>query len=295
MNIAAAPIPLDEIKACGGLVDIGANLGHESFQRDLPAVLTAASAAAVKHIVVTGTSVASSEQALQLAHDHCGMLTCTAGIHPHEATSCTESSLAAIKQLCVDEAVVALGEMGLDFNRDYSPRPAQEKAFEAQLALACELGMPVFLHERDAHERFFAILKDFRDHLPRGVVHCFTGDKQALYHYLDIDMHIGITGWVCDERRGKHLHPLLRDIPAQRLMLETDAPYLLPRNIHPKPTGRRNEPANLPWVLTVVAACRGVSEVEVARDSTMAAQAFFGLEGTGAIICGEDSAIVHPT
>jgi TatD DNase family protein len=290
MTITTAPIALDEIIAEGGLVDIGANLGHESFQRDLPAVLQAASAAAVGHIVVTGTNVEASETALQIARDYPAMLSSTAGIHPHEATHCTIDALAGIRTLAADPQVVALGEMGLDFNRDYSPRPVQESAFEAQLALACELGKPVFLHEREAHSRFYPILKAYRDHLVSGVVHCFTGDRHALYQYLDLDMHIGITGWVCDERRGQHLHDLLRNIPANRLMLETDAPYLLPRTIRPKPANRRNEPANLGWVLMTVAQCRGLSAMEVALDSTRTARQFFGLNK--AVIPCKDSDIL---
>ncbi len=148
--------------------------------------------------------------------------------------------------------------MGLDFNRDFSPRPDQERAFEAQLALAVEYQLPVFLHERDAHERFAPILKAYRDHLVGAVVHCFTGSRQALFDYLDLDCHIGITGWVCDERRGKPLAELVHNIPDNRLLLETDAPYLLPRDLpEAPPKKRRNEPSLLPWIGKRVASLRG--------------------------------------
>ena len=171
----------------------------------------------------------------------------------------------------------AVGECGLDFDRDFSPRPLQEKALEEQLALAVELQMPVFLHEREASQRLLEILRDYRDRLPAAVVHCFTGERRALYAYLDLDLHIGITGWVCDERRGTHLHPLLRDIPDERLMLETDAPFLLPRTLRPKPKSGRNEPAFLGEVLREVALHRGQPEDSLAAQTTRNARAFFGI------------------
>ena len=173
-------------------------------------------------------------------------------------------------------AVRAAGEMGLDFNRDFSPRPDQEAAFEAQLALAVDARRPVFLHERDAHERFQPILKAFRDDLVGAVVHCFTGSKVALFDYLDLDCHIGITGWVCDERRGKELADLVHNIPDNRLLLETDAPYLLPRDLpEPPPKKRRNEPSLLPWVGQRIATLRGQAVETVAEMTSANAKALF--------------------
>ncbi|MBF3232976.1 hydrolase TatD, partial [Pseudomonas aeruginosa] len=182
-----------------------------------------------------------------------------------------------LRALFDDPRVRAVGECGLDFNRDFSPRPAQEKALEEQLALAVELQRPVFLHERDASERLLAILRDFRDRLPAAVVHCFTGERRALYGYLDLDLHIGITGWINDERRGTHLHDLVGEIPVGRLMLESDAPYLLPRSLRPKPKNGRNEPAYLVEVLDCVARHRGESAERLAAHTSAAARAFFGL------------------
>ena len=133
--------------------------------------------------------------------------------------------------------IAAVGECGLDYNRNFSPPEAQRKCFEDQLTLAAELGKPVFLHERDAFSDFSSILKQYRTSLPGAVVHCFTGGQTeaearfVLEAYLTIDCYIGITGWINDERRGSHLIPLLKTIPADRLLLETDAPYLLPRNL----------------------------------------------------------------
>jgi len=258
------------------LVDIGANLTHESFRHDFDDVMARAHAAGVHQLLVTGSSLAASEQALSLARKH-EELFATAGIHPHEASNANEAVLSDIASLASAPEVCAIGETGLDFNRDFSPRPTQEKVFNAHLAMACDIGKPVFLHQRDAHSRFLPILKEFRDQLAGGVVHCFTDNRQALYDYLDMDMYIGITGWICDERRGKELQTLVRDIPADRLLLETDAPYLVPRTLKPRPKTRRNEPAWLTEVLQVTARCRDTDERRLALQTTDNARRLFSL------------------
>ena len=262
------------------LIDIAVNLTHPSLTVQAEALLERAYAAGVCQLVLTGTSLNESEASLALCRqlDSSGQrLFSTAGVHPHDASSWNGASSRTLKALLAEPQVRAVGECGLDFDRDFSPRPAQEKALEEQLALAVELQMPVFLHEREASQRLLEILRDYRDRLPAAVVHCFTGERSALYAYLDLDLHIGITGWVCDERRGTHLHPLLRDIPAGRLMLESDAPYLLPRSLRPKPKSGHNEPAFLTEVLREVALHRGESQEALAAHSTACARAFFGL------------------
>jgi TatD DNase family protein len=247
------------------LIDIGANLGHDSFDHDREQIILEAKAAGLSAIIVTGTSVASSEKAAELAAQHPGYLFSTAGVHPHDASGFTADTPDKLRALAQLSQVVAIGETGLDFYRNFSPPNAQEAAFAEQLALAVALQLPVFLHQRDAHARFLALLTEQRDGLRHGVVHCFTGSREDLHDYLDLDMYIGITGWVCDERRGQHVQELLADIPLNRLLLETDAPYLMPRNIAPKPPGRRNVPANLPWVLQKVAACLKMSGTQLAN------------------------------
>ena len=261
------------------LIDIGVNLTHPSLAREAEAVIERARTAGVVQMVLTGTSLAESEAALELCRtlDDSNTLFTTAGIHPHEAASWTATTGNSLKALAKEQKVRALGECGLDFNRDIAPRSVQEKALEEQLAIAVELQLPVFLHERDASERLLAIIRDFRDKLPAAVVHCFTGEKQALYQYLDLDLHIGITGWICDERRGTHLHPLMNDIPMGRLMLESDAPYLLPRTLRPKPKSGHNEPAFLTEVLHEVARHRHESPQALAAHTTVTARQFFNL------------------
>lgn len=262
------------------LIDIGVNLTNSSFQGQQAAVVERAHEAGVVQMVLTGTSLEASEQALELCEslDAQGKaLFATAGVHPHDASSWQASSEQRLRQLLAQPRVRAVGECGLDFNRDFSPRPQQEKALEAQLALAVETGLPVFLHERDANARLLAILKTYRDQLSAAVVHCFTGERQALFSYLDLDLHIGITGWICDERRGTHLHELVGSIPRGRLMLESDAPYLLPRTLRPKPKSGRNEPAYLQSVLEEVARHRGERIEDTAAHTTACARTFFGL------------------
>ncbi|AIR90259.1 TatD family hydrolase [Pseudomonas cremoricolorata] len=262
------------------LIDIGVNLTNSSFHDRQSEVVERAREAGVVQMLLTGTSLQVSEQALELCHglDETGQtLFATAGIHPHDANSWNADSERQLRQLLTQPRVRAVGECGLDFNRDFSPRPLQEKALEAQLTLAAALQLPVFLHERDASARLLDILKAFRDQLPAAVVHCFTGERQALFAYLDLDLHIGITGWICDERRGTHLHGLVGNIPEGRLMLESDAPYLLPRTLRPKPKSGRNEPAFLPAVLHEVARHRGETAEHTAAHTTACARAFFDL------------------
>jgi TatD DNase family protein len=258
------------------LIDIGANLGHESFEHDLPEVLSRAAEAGLVHQLVTGTSLESSQKALSLCQNH-PRLSATAGIHPHEAQRVDASILAGVRQLLDNPLVRAVGETGLDFNRDYSPRPIQEKVFIEHLAMATDTGLPLFLHQRDAHSRFLPILKDFRDSISGGVVHCFTDNRQALYDYLDLGMYIGVTGWLCDERRGQHLQELVKDIPPDRLLLETDAPYLLPRTLRPKPRSRRNEPAWLTEILHTLAICCDRPAAQLAAQTTENAIRLFNL------------------
>jgi TatD DNase family protein len=223
------------------LIDIGANLTNKAFRWDLDQVLERALEARVGLIVVTGTNVETSQAAAELARSRPGFLFSTAGIHPHHARTVGPLALGALRDLAERPEVVAVGECGLDFNRNYSSPEDQLRCFEAELQIAVETLLPVFLHERDAHDAFARVIEKFRPKLPRAVVHCFTGTEKELDHYLALDLYIGITGWICDERRGMHLRELVRRVPSDRLMIETDAPYLLPRDMPGRPTNGRNE------------------------------------------------------
>jgi TatD DNase family protein len=260
------------------LIDIGSNLTHDSFSHDLDAVMARALDAGVRRQVVTGTDAASSNQAAALAAAHPALLSSTAGIHPHHAQKFDGSLREELSGLLRRPEVVAVGECGLDYYRNFSQPDAQRAAFIAQLEIAAASGKPVFLHQREAHADFVAILKNFRGALSGGVAHCFTGGRPELDDYLALDLHIGVTGWVNDERRGQALRDAVPHIPAGRLMLETDAPYLLPRDLLPRPKSRRNEPGFLPHIAGAVAHLRGETLEAVAASTTRNALRFFGLD-----------------
>ncbi|NKB31826.1 MAG: YchF/TatD family DNA exonuclease [Pseudomonadales bacterium] len=250
------------------LIDIGANLTHQSFENNFEQVVANARAANLRHIILTGTDLPSSEAAQLLATEQPEFFSSTVGFHPHIAESVKKVHLDTAKKLTTAKSVVAIGETGLDFNRNFSPKEDQLKIFEHHLQLASEIQKPVFLHQRDAHEDFLNLLKKYRAKIVGGVVHCFTDTEEALRDYLELDMYIGVTGWVCDERRGQDLQKAVGIIPSDRLLIETDSPYLLPRSLKPKPKSRRNEPAHLIEVAKAIALHSGRSLEEVAQSTT---------------------------
>jgi len=260
------------------LTDIGANLTHAAFREDFDAVLARAGDAGVATIVVTGTTVEESRRAAALAEAHPGRLYATAGVHPHHARECSAQTMVALRELAAHPKVVALGECGLDFNRNYSPHPDQEKWFVEQIELACELGKPLFLHSRDAHPRFAELLRERGNRLPPAVAHCFTGEREELLAYVELGLYVGITGWICDERRGAHLLELIGEIPFDRLLVETDAPYLTPRDLRPQPKARRNEPAFLPHIVRRIARALGRPAQDIAAQTALNARTLFALD-----------------
>ena len=258
------------------LVDIGANLTHDSFDVDRAEVIARARRSGVERFVVTGSDAAHSRKALELCVQYPGLYA-TAGVHPHHAKDVGPGTAAELAGLLEDPRVVAVGECGLDYFRNFSPHDIQRQVFEIQLDLAEHCRKPVFLHQRDAHGDFMQMLRAHRPRLSKAVVHCFTGDAMELEEYLSLDCHIGITGWICDERRGLHLRECVGLIPADRLMLETDAPYLIPRDLKPHPASNRNEPMYLPHIARVVADCLDKPVAQLIAETTRVAEAFFGL------------------
>lgn len=258
-----------------GLIDVGLNLTHESFAHDMDAVLARAAAAGVEHMLITGSDVPHSQAALQLAQLHPSKLRATAGIHPHHAKDFSAEQLPLLKELLAEPLVLAVGECGLDYFRNFSTHEQQEQLFRLQLELAVSVGKPVFLHERDAHDLFVGIVNEYLPRLCGGVAHCFTGTAAQARQYVDMGLYVGITGWICDERRGESLRAAVRDIPLDRLLIETDAPYLIPRDLKPKPKSHRNEPMHLPAVLQRLAACRNEAVETLAAATTANAQRLF--------------------
>jgi TatD DNase family protein len=263
--------------AAAGLIDIGVNLMNPAFDRDREAVVRAAAAAGVSPLIITGSDAESSAGALEYARTKPGELYATAGVHPHNARFWDDAVRARISALAARPEAAAVGECGLDYNRDYSPRPAQRECFEAQIDLAAELGKPLFLHQRDAFEDFAAILKRRRGDLSRIVIHCFTGGERELETWLALDCYIGITGWICDERRGRHLIPLVKKIPPDKLLLETDAPYLMPRNLPEKKRSGRNEPRHLVHIAAFTAEACGKAPEALAAETRANSRRFFGI------------------
>jgi len=256
------------------LVDAGVNLSNHQFDDIHQAVLQRAAEANVTQMLLIGCDLQSSQASLKLAKQFKQF--CTAGVHPHDAKTADVQLEAHLTTLSQHPEVVAIGECGLDYNRDFSPRDVQRSVFRRQLQLAEQLNMPVYLHERDASEDMLAILSDYK---VRGVLHCFTGDENALQSYLAMGLYIGVTGWVCDERRGEQLQALVPTIPLNRLLIETDAPFLMPRNIRPRPKTRRNEPQNLPYVCQQIADLKGSEFTEVAKQTTLNFQQLFSIKG----------------
>lgn len=259
------------------LIDIGCNLTHDSFDHDREEVIEAAHEAGVVQMIITGASAGSSLAAVKLAKAWPRQLFATAGVHPHRASDYDDETETLLRDLAARKGIVAVGEAGLDYFRDFSPRKAQRACFERQIQIAVDCRLPLFLHQRDAHKDFFALVNNYRDQLDDVVVHCFTGSKPELHAYLDLDCHIGITGWICDERRGTHMKEFMQDIPSDRLMIETDSPYLKPRNLSPRVKSHRNEPRLLPWILGTLAACRNEHPQALAESTTRNARAFFRL------------------
>jgi len=249
----------------------------DSFDSDRDAVIARAVQAGVRQMIVTGSSGPSTRQAIELAQSHSGALFATAGVHPHHASELSDALLADLRQLATLPKWSRWANADSTTIATSRPAPLNSRRFHRQLELAALIGKPVFLHQRDAHADFVAILREHRGTLAGGVAHCFTGSREELMAYLQMDLAIGITGWICDERRGSHLLALMREIPADRLLLETDGPYLLPRDLPVKPESRRNEPAYLPHIAATVARARGTPVEELAHSSSEATRRLFRL------------------
>ena len=222
------------------LFDSHCHLDDRSFQRDFDAVLCRCKAAGVEKMMAVGVTEESSKQAVSIAEAHENIYA-SVGIHPHDAKDCTEEKLRSIRSLAKSKKVRAWGEIGLDFNRMYSPMADQERWLIRQLEIADDLDLPVIFHERDSNGRLLEILASVADEERNGVVHCYSGNRAELSKYLDLGLNIGITGILTLKERGEPLRDLVRLIPQNRLLIETDAPYLTPTPERNK--FRRNEPA----------------------------------------------------
>lgn len=257
------------------IIDIGVNFHSKQLHGKTGELVTRAKAAGVAAILATGTSLESSRNEHHLTSQFPGYLYSTAGVHPHSADAWSDATREALEQLWREPSVVAIGEAGLDFNRNFSTPANQMKAFEAQLDAATRIRKPLFLHCRDAFDTFYPMVKDAVQAGAHGVVHCFTGSLAEAEAFVELGLDIGVTGWVTDLNRGQDLRQAVASLPLERLHLETDAPYLGPKN-----AGKRkpyNEPANLVWVARAIAELRGIDVQTVADTCTRSSKALFGL------------------
>ena len=255
------------------LTDTHTHLDFPHFDGDREQVIGQALAAGVGAIVDIGTDLASSQAAVALAEAY-PQIYAAVGVHPHDAKTLTEETLEELGVLALHPKVVAIGEIGLDFFRDLSPRDKQRQAFQQQLALASEVGKPVIIHDRDAHSEVMAILRRWIEggHQPAGVLHCFSGDLAMAQEAIELGFYISIAGPVTF-KNARRLRELVRQLPLEKLLVETDCPYLTP---HPH-RGKRNEPAYVKLVAQEVARIKEMSLEEIARITSNNAQALFAL------------------
>lgn len=235
--------------------DIGVNLSNSQLLSKIDYILAENTMHHIEGMIAIGCNVDESKQCIALASQYAPIYA-TAGVHPHHADHLTPDSIDELLSLIQNTHVVAVGETGLDFNRNYSTKPNQLSAFQTQIEMAIEVNKTLYVHQRDAHSDVLSLLKQYRSKLNNIVIHCFTDTEEALRAYIDLDCYIGITGWVCDERKGQALQQILQYIPSNRLLLETDAPFLLPRTLKPKPKKSTNFPFYLPEIAKVVSALR---------------------------------------
>ena len=254
--------------------DIGVNLTHESFNNDYKNVIENAFKNSVDRICLTGTSIEDSEKCIEITKEFHRNLISTVGIHPHYADNFDESSKPMLKKLASSENVKAIGETGLDFNRNFSSKEKQIESFHTHIEIANDLNMPMFLHQRDAHKLFLECINNVKIK-SKAVVHCFTGNENHLSDYLDLGAYIGVTGWICDYNRNQELLRSIKKIPLNKLMVETDCPYLLPKNLANKPKNRINLPQYLPHIVREISKLRNEDMIEIANNAYQNSINFF--------------------
>lgn len=251
------------------LIDTHAHLNDRKYSTDLEAVIERANQADVERIVVCGYDLASSESAVSLA-TRFESVYATVGIHPHDAKTYDASAERRILELSAGSKVIAVGEIGLDFHYDFSPRDAQFAAYRAQVALAAELGLPIVVHSRKSNPEALQVLREDAANIVGCVFHCFSGDEQFACEVLDMGYYIGIDGPITYKSAGK-LARVVRMCPIDRLLIETDCPYLTPVPHR----GKRNEPAYVRYVAEAVAGIRGETVEMIAEITLQNAETLF--------------------
>ena len=256
-------------------IDIACNFTHQAFDKNLQKVIEDSVKAGIEKFVVTCSSLKDLERIKEIKSRYKESIFFTAGIHPHCAKEIHEIEHNKIKEEILKLKPNAIGETGLDFNRNFSSPSDQLASFILHLEIAADAKLPLYLHQRDAHDDFLGTLKELHTSDNNFVVHCFTGNKKELTDYLDMGGYIGITGWICDYRRNQDLNEAIRYIPLDKLMVETDCPYLLPKNLSPKPKKNLNYPYHLPHIVKEIANIRNESEELIAEYAYKNTMRFF--------------------
>lgn len=254
------------------LFDTHAHMTDEKYREDRDDLLETISQSDVKYIVNPGVDIPSSLEAIELAKRY-KFIYAAIGIHPHEASGADEDSISRLRELSKSDKVVAIGEIGLDYHYEFSPREVQKEVFIRQIELANETGLPIIVHDRDAHADTFSIIKKFKAPNTGCVLHCFSGSKEMALEYIKLGCHISIAGPVTFKGNNKTAE-VVREIPMERLLIETDSPYLTPVPFR----GKRNDPTKVEHVAAMIAQIRGLSYEQVCQQTSQNALDFFNIK-----------------
>ena len=249
------------------IADIACNFTSERFDKDLDEVINRAVANKITKFGLICSRMSDVNKLLKIYEQYSKNMFYTIGVHPHHANEINDDYLKKLKDEITSNNPHAIGETGLDFFRNLSSYEEQIYAFEEQIKIAIDTNKPLFLHQRDSHDDFIKILRKYSSDISKAVVHCFTGTQEQLDDYLELDFYIGVTGWICDEKRNVELRKTIKNIPLEKLMIETDCPYLIPKNLVEKPKNNRNEPSNLNHIINEIAELMEI-DIDILRKQT---------------------------
>ena len=249
------------------VADIACNFTSERFDKDLDEVINRAIANKITKFGLICSRMSDVNKLLKIYEQYSKSMFFTIGVHPHHANEINDDYLKKLKDEITTNNPHAIGETGLDFFRNLSTYEEQIYAFEEQIKIAIDTNKPLFLHQRDSHDDFIKILRKYSSDISKAVVHCFTGTQEQLDDYLELNFYIGVTGWICDEKRNVELRKTIKNIPLEKLMIETDCPYLIPKNLVEKPKNNRNEPSNLNHIINEIAELMEI-DIDILRKQT---------------------------
>ena len=249
------------------IADIACNFTSQRFDKDLNEVINRAIANKITKFGLICSQMSDVNKLLKIYEQYSKNMFFTIGVHPHHANEINENYLKKLKDEITINNPHAIGETGLDFFRNLSTYEEQIYAFEEQIKIAIDTNKPLFLHQRDSHDDFIKILRKYSSDISKAVVHCFTGTQEQLDDYLELNFYIGVTGWICDEKRNVELRKTIKNIPLEKLMIETDCPYLIPKNLVEKPKNNRNEPSNLNHIINEISDLMEI-DIDILRKQT---------------------------